>query len=118
MECKHGGKFISPDFKKILCEVHKEREDNHQEYIKISQIGHQLGVLLDKLEIVFIDFQTCLAIVETFLQEERALKIDFNTLNKFQDDLNGEIEKLNDWFEGGTALHGKSFTLLIRNSLA
>jgi hypothetical protein len=102
VKCKHGAQFISPDFRKILCEVHQGREDNYQEYIKISHIDSQLKVLLDKLEMMLIDFQTCLALVETFLMEERALKIDFDDLNKFYDDFIGEIKKLNDWFRGGT----------------
>jgi hypothetical protein len=102
MKCKHKSQFISQDLKKILCEIHKERENNNQEYIKISSIGSHLDVLLDKLEKLLIDFQTCLAIVETFLKEENALTIDFDTLNKFQDDLNREINYLNFWIRGGT----------------
>jgi hypothetical protein len=87
VKCKHGGQFISPDYRKILCEVHQGREDNHQEYIKISSIDSQLKILLDQLEMMLINFQTCLALVKTFLMERKVLKIDFDDLNKFYDDL-------------------------------
>jgi hypothetical protein len=102
MECEHRGKFISPDFKRILCEVHNKREVNHQEYHKITGFGTHFNTLFNKLEMIFINFQTCLAIVEVFLKEEKALKIDFNILKKLQEDLDREMKNLDDWFIDGT----------------
>jgi hypothetical protein len=102
MECEHRGKFISPDFNRILCEAHKKREVNRQEYLKISKINDRLSEILDQLEITFIDLQTCLAMIEMFLKEEKILKMDLNALKKFQEDLNGEMKNLNDRFRGGT----------------
>jgi hypothetical protein len=101
MECEHRGKFISPDFNRILCEVHQKREINHHEYIKIAKINDQLSDMLDQVEITFIDFQTCLAMVEMFLKEEKIVKMDLNALMNFQEKLDGEIKNLNDRFSGG-----------------
>jgi hypothetical protein len=102
MKCEHRGKFISPDFKWILCEVHNKREANHLEYHKITGFGTHFNTLFNKLEMIFINFQTCLAIVEVFLKEEKALKIDFIILKKLQEDLDREMKNLNDWFIDGT----------------
>jgi hypothetical protein len=102
MECEHTGKFISPDMKRIVCQVHNKKEVNHQEYHKITGFGTHFNMLFNKLEMIFIDFQICLAIVEVFLKEEKALKIDFNILEKLQEDLDREMKNLNDWFIDGT----------------
>jgi hypothetical protein len=56
----------------------------------------------DQLELKFIDFQTCLAIIDMLLKEKRALKVDYNDLKNFHKDLEDEMNKLNDWFSGGT----------------
>jgi hypothetical protein len=100
-ECKHRGKFISSDFQTILCEVHTKRKDDHHDYIKITEINDHLNKELDKLEITFIKLQTCLAVVEMFLKEERALKFDQNKLKKLQQKLDGEMKNLNERFNGG-----------------
>jgi hypothetical protein len=101
-DCGNPGVYISPDFKTILCEVHKSREKDDHEYDRLTQIGNQLDLLLDKLELKFIDFQTCLAIVDMLLKEKRALKVDYNDLKNFHKLLEDEMNKLNDWFSGGT----------------
>jgi hypothetical protein len=51
---------------------------------------------------MFIDFQTCLAIVDMLLKEERALGVDYKQLKEYQKRLDDEIDDLNDWFSGGT----------------
>jgi hypothetical protein len=53
---------------------------------------------------MFIDFQTCLAIVDMLLKEERVLEVDYKQLKKYQERLDDEIDDLNDWFSGGTFL--------------
>jgi hypothetical protein len=110
MECIHRGKFISPDFERILCEIHTKREINHQEFIKIAKINDYLSMVLDQVEIIFIDLQIYLAIVEMFLNEEKALKMDLNALKKIQEDLNGEMKNLIDRFGKGTffSIEGKN----------
>jgi hypothetical protein len=82
--------------------VHKSREKDDHGYDRLTQIGNQLDLLLDKLELKFIDFQTCLAIVDMLLKEERALEVDYNDLKNFHRLLEDEMNKLNDWFSGGT----------------
>jgi DNA repair ATPase RecN len=101
-DCEHPGEYISPDFKKIRCDVHKSRKKNDHEYVRLSKIDDQLDLLLDQLELKFIDFQTCLAIIDMLLKEKRALKVDYNDLKNFHKDLEDEMNKLNDWFSGGT----------------
>jgi hypothetical protein len=51
---------------------------------------------------MFIDFQICLSIVDMLLKEKRALKFDYKKLKNCQKNLDDEIDKLNDWFNGGT----------------
>jgi hypothetical protein len=101
-DCKNSGVYISPDFKTILCEVHKSRKKEDHEYVRLTQIGNQIDLLLDQLELKFIDFQTCFAIVDMLLKEERALEVDYNDLKNFHKLLEDEMNKLNDWFSGGT----------------
>jgi hypothetical protein len=101
MKCEQGGRFISPDFKTILCGIHKEREESGHDYYKTTGFGTHFNTLYTKLEMIFIDFQTCLAIVEMFSYEEKALKINLSTLKKFQEDLDKEMKSLNDWFTEG-----------------
>jgi hypothetical protein len=92
--------------------VHKRREKNGHEYDRLTQIGNQLDLLLDKLELKFIDFQTCLAIVDMLLKEKRALKVDYNDLKNFHKLLEDEMNKLNDWFSGGIFDLNNFLTLL------
>jgi hypothetical protein len=82
--------------------VHKSREVNSHGYLKLTHIGNQRDVLLDQLELMFIDFQTCLAIVDMLLKEKRALEVDYKQLKEYQKRLDDEIDDLNDWFSGGT----------------
>jgi hypothetical protein len=101
-DCENHGEYISPDYKAILCEVHKRREMDDHGYVRLTQIGNQLDLLLDQLEMKFIDFQICLAIVGMLLKEKRALKIDYNDLKDSHKLLENEMNKLKDWFSGGT----------------
>jgi hypothetical protein len=101
-DCKNSGVYISPDFKTILCEVHKSRKKDDHGYVRLTQIGNQLDLLLDQMDLKFIDFQTCLAIVDMLLKEEKALEVDYNDLKNFHRLLENEMNKLNDWFNGGT----------------
>jgi hypothetical protein len=101
-DCGNPGVYISPDSKTILCEVHKNREKDHHGYVRHTQIGNHLDLLLDQLELMFIDFQTCLAIVDMLLKEKKALQVDYNDLKSFNKVLEDEMNKLNDWFSGGT----------------
>jgi hypothetical protein len=39
-DCEHPGEYISPDFKKIRCDVHKNRENDDHGYFKITHIDH------------------------------------------------------------------------------
>jgi hypothetical protein len=82
--------------------VHKSREVNSHGYFKLTHIGNQRDALLNQLELMFIDFQTCLAIVDMLLKEERALEVDYKQLKEYQKRLDDEIDDLNDWFSGGT----------------
>jgi hypothetical protein len=75
---------------------------NHHGYFKLTHIGNQRDALLNQLELMFIDFQTCLAIVDMLLKEERALEVDYKQLEEYQKRLDDEIDDLNDWFSGGT----------------
>jgi hypothetical protein len=113
-ECKEPGKFISPDFKNIFCEVHKKRQDNHREYIKITKINDGISRILDQLEMAFIDFQTCLTIVEMFLKEKKVLSLDLNALKKLQENLNEEMKILNNRFSEGT-FYPNIFQVFIKN---
>jgi cell division protein FtsB len=101
-ECRHRDKFISPDFQTILCDAHMKKKVNHHEYIKITEINDHLNTILDQFETTFIDLKTCLAVVEMFLKEERALKLDLSKLKKLQQKLDEEMENLNERFKGGT----------------
>jgi hypothetical protein len=101
-ECKHRGKFISQDFQTILCDVHTKRKVDRHEYIKITEINDHLDAELDKLESTFIELQTCLAVVEMFIKEERTLKFDLDELKKLQEKLNNEMKILNESFNGGS----------------
>jgi cell division protein FtsB len=106
MQCEHvkenRGKFIYKDYKEILCEVHKNRELNPGEYIEILRVNDYLSEVLDQLEITFIEFQICIALVEMFQKEGKALKTNVDALKQFQEELNDEIKKLNNMFTGGT----------------
>jgi hypothetical protein len=113
MKCEDNqeGKYISSDFKKILCKVHRRREDDHQEYIKLDDIDHHLDILLLQLEQIFIDFKICLGIVEMFLKEECTLKIDLVDLENFQLRLNREMEILIEIFREGTFSYRRFSTI-------
>jgi hypothetical protein len=76
--------------------VHKSREENRNGYLKLTHIGNQRDILLNQLELMFIDFQTCLAIVDMLLKEERALEVDYKQLEEYQKRLDDEIDDLND----------------------
>jgi hypothetical protein len=76
--------------------VHKSREENRNGYLKLTLIGNQRDILLNQLELMFIDFQTCLAIVDMLLKEERALEVDYKQLEEYQKRLDDEIDDLND----------------------
>jgi hypothetical protein len=101
-DCQNAGVYISPDFKTILCEVHKDREKDRYLYFKLTQISQQRDTLLNQLELIFIDFQICLAIVDMLLKEARVIEIGYNDLKDFLKLLDDEMDKLNDWLSGGT----------------
>jgi hypothetical protein len=101
--CKKIGEYISPDFKTILCEKHKSREEEDDYgYVRLNEIGSQLDLLLDKSEQMTMYFQTCLAIVDMLLKEGMVLDFGYNDLNYFHKLLEEEMNNLNDWFTGGT----------------
>jgi hypothetical protein len=100
-DCQNPGVYISPDLKTILCEVHKSREKDDHRYFRGTPIINQLDLILDQLELKFIDFQTCIAIVDMLLKEKRALKVDCSDLKNFQKLLDDEMDKLDDWLSGG-----------------
>jgi hypothetical protein len=74
---------------------------NYHGYFKLTHIGSQRDTLLNQLELMFIDFQTCLAIVDMLLKEEWALEVDYKQLQEYQKRLDDEIDDLNDWLSGG-----------------
>jgi uncharacterized protein (DUF4415 family) len=104
MECQHKAIFVSPNYEKILCETHKNREKNHQDYFRIRGVDQHLDTLLDKLELVFFDLSTSLAVVEMFLKEQRALKIDRDLLKVFHQRLDKEMAIFEMMFEAGIFL--------------
>jgi hypothetical protein len=110
MKCEQKGKFISTDFKIILCGVHNKREDNGHEYHKTTSFGTHFDTLFNKLEMIFINYQTCLSIIEMFSYKEKALKINLNGLKKLQENLDREIKSLNDWFTEGTFCSNRFYT--------
>jgi hypothetical protein len=81
--------------------VHKSRKKDDHRYVRVTQIGYQLDLILDQLEMKFIDFQTCIAIVDMLLKEKRALKVDCSDLKKFQKLLDDEMDNLDEWLSGG-----------------
>jgi hypothetical protein len=82
--------------------VHKDREGNRHKYLELTGIGNKCDELLNHLELLFIEFQTCLAIVDMLSKDERALEVDYKRLKKCQKGFDDQIKELNRWFSGGT----------------
>jgi hypothetical protein len=100
-DCPNAGVYISLDLKTILCEVHKDREKDRYGYFELTQVSYQRDVLLNQLELIFIDFQTCLAIVDMLVKEEKVIEIRYSDIKNFLKLLEDEMNKLNDWLSGG-----------------
>jgi hypothetical protein len=64
------------DYSKILCKVHKARNEHHFDYIRIDSpsIQEELDKELNKLELMFIDMNICLSIVQKLIDTNNALK--------------------------------------------
>jgi hypothetical protein len=102
MKCENKAKFISPDYKTILCEVDKEREKDRQRYITLRKTRHNLVCLLFELDSILMDFNICLAIARMFLKEERIKQEDLAELEGFKIKLIEDMEKFEQKFEDGT----------------
>jgi hypothetical protein len=102
MKCEYTAKYISSDFTTILCQPCKDSEEDSQEYIKLSKIDHEIDVLLDQLELTFIDFNICLAIVKMFHEEERIKKVGLVKLENFKKILDEDMKIFCNLFGAGT----------------
>jgi hypothetical protein len=80
----------------------KGKKNNSDEYHEITGFDVHFNILFNKLEMIFVDLQTSLAIVEMFSYEEWALKENLKSLNKFKEVLDKEMKSLKDWLTEGT----------------
>jgi hypothetical protein len=76
-------------------------KNNHQDYISLDAVDPYLDALLKKLELIFFDISTSLAIADMFLKEQRTLKIDKERLEELHKRLDKEMKIFEERFGAG-----------------